>query len=382
MISLSPSTICIIDLLHIDSPIAWLKVLQPISKKVIIITSPELAFDFSKLSEAEYDNVIIEKVSNDVDQVKRILNLLLIHEVSAVVFNTIDRYYGDYADLFKKFAGIKLLVIHNINYWFQKKRKLKIFREPRNADHIAMLQMINSADRLIVLSDTLEAYLRNKYNQYKVSSFTTALHTGIDEKSIYFTDYVPTIIVPGSIEQKRKDFDLVLNVVEALGPGKSSLVLLGEPRGDYGNTIIARVKEMNNRGYLIKYFTGFIPEQEFELEMKMSDIVLIPVNIHTSFAGIREIYGQSKISGAVFDAIRYGKPAIVPEELSIPAKASNSFLKYSDEQCLINFIQKLLIADNLKKLTLNAIANAIHWQADKIRGQFLEDMNIAKLFSA
>ena len=46
--------------------------------------------------------------------------------------------------------------------------------------------------------------------------------------------------------------------------------------------------------------------------MKEADVLYCPIQKETEFFSVQEIYGETKISGNIGDAIKYGKPAIFP----------------------------------------------------------------------
>ena len=47
--------------------------------------------------------------------------------------------------------------------------------------------------------------------------------------------------------------------------------------------------------------------------MRKADVLYCPIQKETEFFSIKEIYGKTKISGNIGDAIKYAKPAIFPE---------------------------------------------------------------------
>ena len=42
------------------------------------------------------------------------------------------------------------------------------------------------------------------------------------------------------------------------------------------------------------------------------DIVFLPLIVETKYEGITEIYGQSKVTGVLYDLMRFQKPCLVP----------------------------------------------------------------------
>jgi hypothetical protein len=56
--------------------------------------------------------------------------------------------------------------------------------------------------------------------------------------------------------------------------------------------------------------------------MQTAEVLWCPIQKETRFFGIPEIYGKTKMSGNIGDAIKYAKPAIFPKSYS----ASYSFI--------------------------------------------------------
>ena len=62
----------------------------------------------------------------------------------------------------------------------------------------------------------------------------------------------------------------------------------------------------------IKYFKEKVVQDEFDQWMSKADLLYCPVKTESEFFSVKEIYGKTKISGNIGDAIKYGKPAILP----------------------------------------------------------------------
>ena len=63
----------------------------------------------------------------------------------------------------------------------------------------------------------------------------------------------------------------------------------------------------------IKYFTEKVPQDVFDDYMQKADILWCPIQQETEFFSQKEIYGITKMSGNIGDAIKFGKLAIFPE---------------------------------------------------------------------
>jgi len=150
-------------------------------------------------------------------------------------------------------------------------------------------------------------------------------------------------VVPGGIEAKRRDYGLVLDAFEAaweLDPA-IELTLLGGPVDCYGKKIIERCRLLVDKGLQITFFTGFVAQGEFQIQMCRAHIVLAPIQLETSFSGGEEIYGRTKSSGTVGDLIRYSKSALVPQEMHVLAELEPSLMRYSDREHFIRAVRRL-----------------------------------------
>ena len=63
----------------------------------------------------------------------------------------------------------------------------------------------------------------------------------------------------------------------------------------------------------IKYFTEKVPQNVFDDYMQKADILWCPIQQETECFSQKEIYGVTKMSGNIGDAIKFGKLAIFPE---------------------------------------------------------------------
>ena len=63
----------------------------------------------------------------------------------------------------------------------------------------------------------------------------------------------------------------------------------------------------------IKYFKNKVSQSEFDELMKKANILWCPIQQKTEFFSQKEIYGITKMSGNIGDAIKYSKTAIFPE---------------------------------------------------------------------
>lgn len=154
------------------------------------------------------------------------------------------------------------------------------------------------------------------------------------------------IVIPGSVDARRRDYATALNAIEKLAQSEIQAVkvfVAGRPVGTYGRMIIERIKQLQRNGVAIEYSNTEIEERRFQELIAGSNLILSPLQIHTSIHdNIPEQYGTTKASGNLYDAIRHGKPLVIPEGLVVPNEIKSSCLFYKNEQELYEALLQLM----------------------------------------
>ena len=70
----------------------------------------------------------------------------------------------------------------------------------------------------------------------------------------------------------------------------------------------------------IKYFAEKVPQDVFDNFVQKADVLWCPIQQETEFFSQKEIYGTTKMSGNIGDAVKFGKLAVFPE--NYPSKYS------------------------------------------------------------
>src|SRR5690606_13006889 len=111
----------------------------------------------------------------------------------------------------------------------------------------------------------------------------------------------------------------------------------------------------------IQYFTEKVPQNTFDQWMNKADVLWCPIQSETEFFSNKEIYGDTKMSGNIGDAIKYGKAAFFPKnypsdfEFIINEKENSlrEILDFKDENTYDfqnEFSKKKVVADLEKVL--------------------------------
>jgi len=368
--------VAIIDFGHYEVVDALVRVLQPVCAELRLIVSKWIAEDLKSSRLDEPSNVFVHVVEG-AGAVAAVQDILLQGNIDLCVFSTIDEEFEAYSVLLSRLRGKKLLVIHNLNFWLSKQRILGVFRVPRNQDHRAMLACIAEANAMVVLSSELKDYASRHYRlERPIIAFTTCISrepsvdTVAGERNL-------RVVIPGQIEAKRRDYHGALDSLERLEPLTTEITLLGRPFDEYSDSVIGRCRLLAEKGFGITCYDSYVPQREFDRQMTRASVILSPIVAATSFAGVHEQYGASKISGAVPDMIRYGKPGILPTGISFPANLRSSIRTYASKHELTNILHDISDPGVMSRFAECARANSAHWKVSEVRAQFLLELQSA-----
>lgn len=241
-----------------------------------------------------------------------------------VIIGTVHRYFKTFLEITRSFpTGI---IVHNRNFLLLSKRQLlaNIFK----TETIFRLKLLLK-ENLLKKDETYEAakyhfFLEEgKSNAAQKDVFLPLYYADVQKNAQYSSE---TIVIPGSVSQQRRDYRNVLSKLESWrdtfdqkniqrsGSGAQSertVVFLGKASGAELKWLQDFEQEKRSAVKII-YFAEKVPENIFADWMQKATYLWCPLQKETEFFSNTEIYGESKISGIIGDAIRYQKIAFLP----------------------------------------------------------------------
>ncbi len=157
-----------------------------------------------------------------------------------------------------------------------------------------------------------------------------ALHQGGFDKAPDPAGVRFTVI--GGIDPRRRDYATLLEALRRGSGGwrtPATLSLLGRPRGAYGRRMLRAFRALERPGFSVEAFDAFVPQDAFERVLADTDFLVIPALERTRYTLYEEAYGRTKISGNVYDMIRYGKPSLLPEHYALDADVAAMTDRYA-----------------------------------------------------
>jgi len=318
-----------------------------------------------------------ESINSFLKRVERICN----EKIDLLFVNTIQETCKDLPHYFRFNPSCKMiLTIHNVNAFLNKKITINIKKPFRTLDTILSSIIIQRIvlpkfNGIVVYPPIKDYIIVNKMYSKEIFTMPFTFYDETKSREIDRQDKKIKFVVIGTIEKQRRDYDLVLDTFENLFnkfPNDISLCLLGGPIGSYGQQIIRRCKKIKEKGYDIQFFEEFVPEETFSKILMESTVVFSPTKLETRGLGvIKEIYGVSKASGALCEAIQYGKPSVVPSELNIMKELKSSTLKYDSQEKLEDIIADLIVdRKKLEDMKKEACKNSKHFSLDALQKYF------------
>ena len=276
-------------------------------------------FYFSKkilgrLNSSEIENIIETEPENLIEKLKG-------KSYDLVIIGTAHRYFHIFKRITKDFPAA--IICHNLNF----------IEAPRKV----LLKNILEKDFTFRLKLLLKEGLLSKSEVYKNAKFLWVLDENLEktldiEQSKRETHFLPVffgekpktteksaekseeklIVIPGEVSQKRRDY---FRIMEQLKGFKKDIpykiVFLGKA-GEEELTKIQESEKQLPQNIKIEYFRERIPKNIFENYLAKADFLWCPLKMKTSFFGVEEIYGMTKMSGNIGDAVRFMKPAVFP----------------------------------------------------------------------
>ena len=242
-----------------------------------------------------------------------------------IIIGTVHRYFNVFEKIAEKFNTS--IICHNLNFVKASNFDLlsSIFKEDFQYRLKLLLKegllkkskVYKKAKNLLVLDRGFENFVRKPlvYAQPDKYKFLPIFYTKFSGKS---ENETYTIVIPGAVSQKRRDYERVLKSIKNFR-FPSEIIFLGKASGKELE-ILQDFEQSKPENISIKYFTEKVPQDIFDDYMQKADVLWCPIQQETEFFSQKEIYGFTKMSGNIGDAVKFGKLAVFPE--NYPSKYS------------------------------------------------------------
>jgi hypothetical protein len=238
-----------------------------------------------------------------------ILDQLKAKEYDLVIIGTVHRFFNTFLVITEKYNTA--VITHNLN--FTKASRKDLLKNIFKGDVIYRLKLwwkeslfyssevYRKAKSLLVLDEALSS---EKY-QFFPLFYTRSFDKTENEKC--------TVVIPGGVSQKRRDYNYIFKTLRHLETDNLyEFVFLGKAQGNE----LKQLKSLSAQlpeNISIMFFSERVSSENFEQWMQKADVLWCPIQQETEFFSIKEVYGVTKMTGNLGDAIAYGKLAVFPE---------------------------------------------------------------------
>jgi hypothetical protein len=302
-------------------------------------------------------------ILEDFKSVKDFLELA-IKSSDRIHFCTVDRAYKYYSKLELNKNKQFVFHVHNIESWFSKDKfyiishfKSEFFFTPLRALKFLFVESIfnyrykkmflqklfETNYKMLVHSGGQAKFLSQFIDFKNIIVFPFAICEDIDKlRSRKRSGNQKLILaIPGVVTNLRRDYKGLFSLFLTNLPKYASSLeidLLGYIPEDQKENLIL-IKALSNGGMNVFYQKFFLKVSDFEKKLYNADVLLNNLNVN-----IRKetVYGLTKESGIIFNLIRSGIPAIIPDEYEVDPVFKEAVIKYKDMQELKNIIDGLI----------------------------------------
>lgn len=240
-----------------------------------------------------------------------IFNQLKLKGYDFVLVGTVHRYFK----IFYKIAQFFPMGFIAHNRYFTDLGKRQLFKNIFKEDVLYRVKLLlkeglfllpkirKTAQRIFVLDKALADSELDYLPLYYCQSI---------DNQLFINDDVPLkVVISGTVSQQRRDYKRVLEELKKVTQ-KTKIFFLGKAVGEELNWLreFEKVKPLHVE---MVYFQEKVSPPIYDDIMQQADVLWAPIQMKTNFFSQAEIYGKTKMTGALGDAIKYGKPILFPK---------------------------------------------------------------------
>lgn len=311
-----------------------------------------------------------------------------LNEHDVIFISTVESCYRTYAGL--NYRALTILRIHNVNTWLNRWKSVNISLSPYilykdifyfiriaifGLDWLYTKRLLERIDFITLPNEIIQKYVeKNGLIESKniAPSFPLAVY---EEKiSNERNKDVIRITVPGAVDQRRRNYQLLLYALKQIIPKlerRVELVFLGKVKARYGKKIANSVQKLQSERFSFRSYLKRLQQMEFNEVMASTDLLVSPIILNTRYKIYREKYGFTKIAGIETDVIRYGIPAIIPSGYPVHENLKPIIDGYDSAESLSELLLMYINGDLLNERK-NRVREVVKvYKSEKIRQRLI-----------
>jgi len=318
---------------------------------------------FVTSSSNESDYSFLKRVKPEIDS-----------KFDLLVINSIQGYRVGYFYLLE-FAVPTIAAAGRISEFFGSRYKVFGFSTTRQMIHhnytkYLLPRIIKRLSGLIVHTQKAKELALSSGYDGPIHHMPFSLHVPIC-KDIELPKNKVNFLITGSITSRSRDYFAILELFEKIwdsGVKTAVLTVLSSPRTDYGFKVYNEMQRLEGKGYPIRYFAGWIPEEEFVSQSAKADFLIAPI--------LKEYYGAGEITSVEVESVRMGIPAFYPEWYYVDHDRLDSSILYSSFTHLHKLIMEFVSdTSRVESIRLRALKNVENLSVEPVSKKLSEFLN-------
>lgn len=236
-----------------------------------------------------------------------VLDSIRAYRPDFIIIGTAHRYFHVFDALVKEFpCGI---IIHNRNFVEAKLSRITLsILKKESLYRLKLLFKEALLKKNLVYRNALVHLFLEPKSHFSKKELYFPVFTAEEEKSSPAQQSSSYFVVPGTVEDSRRNYSQILRFLETKGQNWKA-VFLGKLASE---NIRQEILSSAAKDRII-YFEEKVSESEFRGYMDKAAFLWCPVVEQAEFFSIPEFYGSTKASGNTGDSLRYGKWAVFPD---------------------------------------------------------------------
>lgn len=238
------------------------------------------------------------------------------------------------------------IVAHNLHYLFDVKNylsnnlferiKSKFFAFPDA--HKYKRKLINGAHSIFTLSNHVCQYAKRiKALDSKVEyiSLASSLDARLDAVEKI------KIIIPGGINSKNRDYSYLFQWIADNSQINLEIIFCGKSDSHSDKKVTNKIDAFSHIKYEV--FSDYLSNEQYTRKMTGARGMICPMKKSIEYKNYQELYGRSKVSGAIDDAITFNIPLLLPSFYPLESKlVENYYYPYKNYEEFSDLMHQLL----------------------------------------
>lgn len=262
-------------------------------------------------------------------------------------------------------------LVHNShNFFFYK--TIKVENQPKylwhklRGDFKKTNLVLKRLDRVVVPTKFIENYLRQKARANWHDKLAAIEIAAPGFKAVVHQQEKIMITIPGTINQGRRDYQLIADILSEVDQQIKTnviLVLLGKPFSKKEEKLIVGLKQLLLKQIELLIYEAYVPQAVFREVIEKTDFLLLPIQPKIYYKSFQEERGKTCVSGNINDMVQDALPAILPQFYPLIPELESLTARYKGKQELIQILADWINTQTFNKLKKRSDLSAYGFNA-------------------